>query len=67
MTDKPASTLRRGDRVWIGGKGWRALSSVRRHIAHWIGEGEGPAVRLVWRGGLQDVKPDAQITVKGAE
>lgn len=65
--DKPASQLRRGDRVWIGGTGWRALSSVRRHIAHWIGEGEGPAIRLVWRGGMQDVKPEAQITVKGAE
>lgn len=62
--DKLASELKRGDRVWIGGQGWRALSSVRSISAHWIGEGRGPAIEIRWRNGFQHVKPDAVTSVK---
>lgn len=62
--DKPATELRRGDYVWVGGKGWRPLTSVKHQgKAQWVGGEIADAVRLRWRGGQQDVRADSVITV----
>ena len=64
IADKPATELRRGDYIWIGGWGWKAITSVR-HVkaAVWVGGEVADAVRIKWRQGVQDVRADSIITV----
>jgi hypothetical protein len=69
VEDVPAADLRRGDRIWVGGEGWRALTRVRRlRSVVWIGEAPGPAVEFRWRlrgeTHVQHVKPFDIITIK---
>lgn len=65
MRDVRAEDLRRGQRIHIGGKGWRSITYVRkREREHWIGEGPGPAIEIRWRGGMCHVKPDSMILVE---
>lgn len=62
MQDISASQLKRGNRVWIGCKGWRSISSVRYEPSErWLDGTTGPGVRVKWRGGHQTLKPDAVV------